>query len=182
MATAAAPASEKFLVGVYDDDMKLMDACKALRNKKIPIQNVYTPFPVHGLEHVLGLRESRLPTVAFIGGAMGTTLALTMQIGMYFYDWQINVASKPLIPLPSFIPITFELTVLLASLSMVGAYLVVNKLWPGRRAKILDPRQTDDLFFIAIDPSEDEEANAEVRDTYTATGAIEIREQGYITV
>jgi hypothetical protein len=170
-------SNRKLLVGIYNDDHVLLDAVKTLRGKHFKIDNVYTPFPVHGLDRVLGYRESRLPTVAFIFGALGTVLALLMQLYMYSIDWQINVAGKPIVPLPSFIPITFELTVLLASLGMVGAYLVRNKLYPGKEGKVIDPRQTDDRFVVVIEASDDDSENAEIRQTYEATGAVDVREQ-----
>jgi hypothetical protein len=154
-----------------------MDAVKKLRGNKVNFHEVYTPFPVHGLEHALGYKESRLPTVAFIFGITGTFLALLMQVYMYYLDWQINVGGKPMIPLPSFIPITFELTVLLASLGMVTVYMVRNYIGPGAPTKLLDPRQTDDLFVVAINKSDNEEDNDKVRDLYKETGAIEVREQ-----
>jgi hypothetical protein len=170
-------SNQKLLVGVYNDDHVLLEAVKELRNKDFKIDNVYTPFPVHGLEKALGYRESRLPTVAFIFGALGFVTALGIQLYMYSIDWQINVAGKPIVPLPSFIPITFELTVLFASLGMVGGYLARNKLFPGKTPEdLIDPRQTDDRFVVAIPKGEDEDENAEIRQTYEATGAVDVRE------
>jgi hypothetical protein len=170
-------SDKKFLVGVYDDDDKILDAVKEFRGKNVPIAEVFTPFPVHGLDLAMGLRESRLPTVAFIGGITGTTLALTMMIGMYWYDWQINIGGKPFLPLPSFIPITFEVTVLLASFSMVFAYLIVNKIGPGAHPRLVDERQTDDLFFLCVEESDKVEDNNRVKELFSKTGATEVRLQ-----
>jgi Protein of unknown function (DUF3341) len=169
-------ASEVFLVGVYDDDETLVDGIKELRTKHVPIDNVYTPFPIHGIDPILGLRESRLPTVAFLAGCVGFLTAVSFQSFMYFIDWQINVGGKPRLPFPSFIPISFEFTVLIASLTMVGTYLVVNKLKPGRKGRVIDPRQTDDLFLITIPKSSEASQNDEARAILKATGAIDVRE------
>lgn len=169
-------SANKLLVGVYDDDHVLMDAVTDIRGNNVEIDEVFTPFPVHGLEHKLGYKESRLPTVAFIGGAVGFLAAVTMQVFMYTIDWQINVGGKPTLPFPSFIPISFELTVLFASLGMVAAYLIVNDLKPHAKPDIIDPRQTDDLFLITIEATDDEERNQKVREMLKKTGAIDVRE------
>ncbi len=170
-------SAQTYLVGVYDDDDVLMDAVKHFRKQEIKVKDVFTPFPIHGLEYALGYKESRLPTVAFICGITGTSLALIMQTFMYFVDWAVNIGGKPRIPLPAFIPITFEMTVLLASFGMVFAYLIVNKMYPGQTPTLFDPRQTDDLFIMVVEKSEIEEDNAAVREAFNKTKAIEVREQ-----
>lgn len=170
-------SQKRYLVGLYDDDDTLLKAVHAIKAKGLKIANVFTPFPVHGLEHELDYRDSRLPDVAFVFGACGTTLALLMQIWMYGIDWQVNVGGKPTIPLPSFIPVTFELTILLGSLGMVFTYLFVNKLAPWVTPVVVDPRQTDDRFVVLIPVSEHEADNQKARQAYHDTGAVEVREQ-----
>jgi len=172
MANSKAPV---VLVGVYDDDDILLDAVKKIRQENVVIEDVFTPFPVHGLEHELGFKESRLPTAAFMFGCLGFLLALTMQTYMYTIDWNMNVGGKPPFPLPSFVPILFEFTVLIASLGMVGSYLVVNKLHPRKKPDIIDPRQTDDLFLVTVVKSQHEADDAKVMDLFKATGAIDTR-------
>ncbi|MCS7084859.1 MAG: DUF3341 domain-containing protein, partial [Bacteroidia bacterium] len=139
-----------YLVGIYDDDEKILHAVETIRGRGIKITDVFTPFPIHGLEHALGYKDSRLPDAAFIFGALGTITALTLQIGTYTIDWQVNVGGKSSLPLPSFIPVTFELTVLFASLGMVATYLIANKIAPGVQPEVVDPRQTDDRFVIIV--------------------------------
>lgn len=170
-------SDQNFIVGVYDDDDVLMDAVKHFRKNEIKIKDVFTPFPIHGLEYALGYNESRLPTVSFVCGITGFSLALIMQTFMYFIDWQVNIGGKPLWPLPAFIPITFELTVLLASFGMVFAYLIVNRLYPTQTPTLFDPRQTDDLFIMAVEKSDNEEENEAVRNAFKTTQAAEVREQ-----
>ena len=109
-----------YVLGVFDDEDVLMAAVKTVRGEGVKIEEVYTPFPVHGLEDALGYKRSWLSIAAFLFGITGTTLALTMQIGMMGVDWPMIIGGKDHIPFPSFVPVTFELTVLLASFGMVG--------------------------------------------------------------
>lgn len=173
--SAHAHAADKVLVGFYDDDDVLLDAVKELRGNHVEIDNVYTPFPIHGLDYALGLRESRLPTVAFLGGCLGFLLAQSMMIFMYTIDWQVNVGGKPRLPYPAFIPISFEATILICSLSMVFVYLIVNNLLPGKKGTVIHPRQTDDLFLITVKVSENEDDNKEVENLFKKTGAIDTK-------
>lgn len=169
--------TSRFIVGIYDDDEALMHGVEEMQHKGFKVADVFTPFPVHGLEKLLGYKESRLPIAAFIFGATGTSLALLMQIWMYAVDWQVNVGGKPRLPLPSFIPITFELTVLLGSLGMVATYMFVNRLAPGITANIVDPRQTDDKFVVTIAVKEDGSNVEAISQAFKASGASEVREQ-----
>ncbi len=149
----------KYLVGAYDDEEKLLQGIAALQKQGVPIHDVCTPFPVHGLDSTLHLRKSRLPDAAFVYGALGTLTALSMQIYMYTIDWPVNIGGKSHLPFPSFIPVTFELTVLFAGVLMFLSYLVVNRLYPGQKARTYHPRQTDDHFVVAIaDPAKWDDA------------------------
>ncbi|MCS7297024.1 MAG: DUF3341 domain-containing protein [Bacteroidia bacterium] len=162
----------KYLVGLYNDEEKLLAAVTAFQQERIPIHEVCTPFPVHGLDQALGLRKSRLPDAAFVYGALGTLTALSMQIYMYTIDWPTNIGGKSSLPFPSFIPITFELTVLFAGVLMFLSYLYVNRLYPGRRARVYDRRQTDDSMVIAIADERDWEA---AKRLFQKTGAFEMK-------
>lgn len=162
----------KYLIGLYDDEEKLLVAVEAFHKEHVPIQEVCTPFPVHGLDQTLGLRKSRLPDAAFVYGALGTLTALSMQIYMYTLDWPVNIGGKSHLPFPSFIPTTFELTVLFAGVLMFLSYLAVNRLYPGRRARVYDRRQTDDAMVVAIaDPQAWDAAQA----LFQKTGAFEVK-------
>jgi hypothetical protein len=143
--------TRRFLVGVYDDEDILMSACRNLRVNGVKIDEVYTPFPIHGIDDVLGYKRSRLPIAAFLFGLTGTILALVMMIGMMGIDWPMNIGGKPFIPLPDFIPVTFELTVLIGALGMVTTFFIASDLKPGGQKLMLDPRSTDDKFIVAID-------------------------------
>lgn len=162
----------KYLIGLYDDEEKLLAAVEAFQKERVPIHEVCTPFPVHGLDHALHLRKSRLPDAAFVYGALGTLTALSMQIYMYTLDWPVNIGGKSHLPFPSFIPVTFELTVLFAGVLMFLSYLAVNRLYPGRKARVYDPRQTDDAMVLVV--SEEKSWDA-AQALFQKTGAIETK-------
>ena len=167
----------KEIYGIYDDDSVLLEAVKTLKKNGVNVKEAYTPFPVHGLDHALGIKYSRLPYVAFGFGALGTLTALLMQGYMLAWDWPVDIGGKPHFALPSFIPITFELTVLFASFSIVGAFLASNGLYPGKKAKLIDPRQTNDRFVLVMEVKNDLNEIENLKNLIKNTGAISIKEQ-----
>lgn len=166
-----------YLLSLYNDEDVLMEAVYKAREAGINIEEVYSPFPVHGLDEALGYKRSRLPIVAFLFGMLGTALALTMQIYMLGYDWPMIIGGKDFVALPSFIPVTFELTVLLASLGMVATFLIISDLKPWANPKPLDLRSTDDLHVMAINLGQNKLEAAEIRRALESTGAVEINDK-----
>lgn len=142
---------KSYLIGVYDDDDVLLKAIHDLREQGAKIMEAFTPFPVHGIDPALGIKRSRLPQAAFMFGATGLTCALTLQIATLGFDWPLNVGGKPHLAFPSFIPVSFELTVLFTALGMVGTFLLASGLGPGSQKTIFDPRSSDDKFILVFD-------------------------------
>ena len=127
--------SDKVIYVMYDDDGVLKDGAKKLVSKGIKIADAFSPFPIHGIDPIIGVRKTRLAICAFIYGLIGMSLALT---GMWFFmieDWPMNIGGKPnysmLQNIPAFIPITFELTVLCTAHGMAITYFLRNKTLPG---------------------------------------------------
>jgi hypothetical protein len=143
--------NKNFLVGVFEDEDVLISAVKKIRSSGVKIHEVYSPFPVHGLDEVLGYKRSRLPIAAFMFGVLGTSLALLMQIWMLGYDWPMIIGGKNFASLPPFIPVTFEMTVLLSALGMVATFMIVSDMKPYRWPRQFDVRSTDDKHVMAID-------------------------------
>ena len=144
-------ANKNFLVGVFDDEDLLVNAVRNLRTKGVRIHEVFTPFPVHGLDEVMGYKRTRLPIAAFMFGITGTSLALLMQFWMLGFDWPMIIGGKPHASLPPFIPVTFEFTVLLSALGMVATFLIVSDMKPYGKPRQFDVRSTDDKMVMAID-------------------------------
>ena len=149
--------ADKILHAVYDDDDKLMDAVKDLISSNFSIDEVYTPFPVHGLDKALGLKPTRLAILSFIYGCIGFCFAIFMMHYIMIVDWPQNIGGKPSFSfienLPSFVPIMFELTVFFAAHLMVITFYLRSRMWPFKKAENPDKRTTDDHFLMEIDPS-----------------------------
>ena len=163
----------KFVVGIYDDEDVLLDAISSIREKGVYIYEVYSPFPVHGIESRLGYKRSRLSVAAFCFGFLGLCLALTMMIGMTTIDWPMIIGGKDFLPLPVFIPVTFEMTVLLSAFGMVGTFFVVSDLKPWGIPKTFDLRSTDNKHVMAIELDKNSLSETELRKLLMTNGASE---------
>lgn len=154
--------NKEVLFGLYDDEEVLLTAVREAKAKHLDIMDVYSPFPVHGLDPILGLEESRLHQAGFVYGAIGALTAFLFMTWVFTRDWPIIFGGKPYWSLPSFIPIIFELTVLFACIGMVVTYYAINGQGPGVTNPVLDDRITDDKFCIAFnvqDVSDSEVSN-----------------------
>lgn len=167
--------SKKVLYGLYNDEEELKGAVKTAHAQHLNIMDVFTPFPVHGLDPVLGLKESRLHITGFIYGASGALFAFLAMTWIFTTDWPIVFGGKPYWSVPAFIPIVFENTVLWSAWGMTITFYTVCGMWPGVKAKILDNRITDDKFCIAFDVTEAPEGDVKKLQTFfTKTGAAEV--------
>lgn len=164
------------LLGIFDSESALIDAIKAARKQHLKIAEVYSPYAVHGLDRVLGLKRSRLALVCLLGGALGAILKLWFEIWTAAIDWPVNVGGKPWNSLPAFVPITFEVMVLFAGLGTVAAFLIVARLIPGRRAKLIHPQITNDRFAMLIEETDASFDVERVKDLLNANGAVEVAE------
>lgn len=101
-------SNKHFVVGIFDDPGILLAGIKKIRESGVKIFEVYTPFPVHHLEHALGYKRSKMPVAAFFFGLTGTTLAILMQTLMMGVDWPMIIGGKPFISIPAFVPVTLS--------------------------------------------------------------------------
>lgn len=170
-------SKKNYVLGIFDDEDVLLKAVTQVRESGVKIEEVFTPFPVHGLEHVLGYKRSKLSRAAFLFGITGTGLALLMQSWMMGVDWPMIIGGKPNIPLPAFIPVTFELTVLLAAFGMVGTFFVSRNLKPYGKPKIFDVRSTDDKHVMAIDLATNSMSADEIKAVLRDAEAIEVNDK-----
>ena len=173
-------ADKNFLVGVFDDEDVLLTGVTSIRQSGVKIYEVYSPFPVHGLDEVLGYKRSRLPIAAFMFGITGTSLALFTQIWMLGYDWPMIIGGKNFASLPPFVPVIFEFTVLLAALGMVGTFLIASDLKPYNWPRQFDLRSTEDKHIMAIDLAINKgKSKAEITSILKSAGASEVNEKNF---
>ena len=151
----------KYLTAYYLDEEDLITGLGKIKARGIKIEDVLTPFPVHGLDKVLEFKRSRLTRVAFAGGAIGALIGFLFQAWVFTSAYAINFGGKPYFAVPSFIPVTFELTILIAAFSMVIAFFVYYKLGPGAKAMVHDERVTDDRFLLVINIQDAEDGKTE---------------------
>ena len=161
---------------LYTDDDVLMNAVKEVKKKHLHINEVYSPFPVHGLDKAMGLAPTRIAIASFMFGCLGLIVAITMMNFIMIEDWPQDIGGKPSFSyienMPAFVPIMFELTVFFAAHLMVITFYMRSKLWPFKNAENPDVRTTDDHFLMEIDASGQ---NAqELADFLVTTGATEI--------
>lgn len=169
-------AVKKFVVACYDDEATLFPAVEKIKNSGYKLHDIYTPFPVHGLDTAMGHKTTDLHIAGFCYGITGTATALGFMSWVLLHDWPINYGGKPLFALPAFIPITFELTILFAAVGMVLTYCYLNQIMPGVKKHVFHPRQSDDLFVAALEITDDN-AELEMLDFARSTGAVETNVQ-----
>lgn len=171
--------TNKVILGIYNDPDHIYDTTKKLIHDGYRVRDVYSPFAIHGMDRILGIKRSRLTVAAFVFAMTGIVLALTLQTYASYFDWQMNVGGKPSLHIPTYIPITFELAILCTAFGMVGCFFAVNKMVWGKNADIIDIRVTDDLFVVAIDIIPNKTDIAELSSILKNNGAIEIREREF---
>ncbi len=153
--------ANKFIHAIYDDDDKLLDAVKHLKKEDVYIEDVFTPFPVHGLDKALGLAPTRISIAGFIYGCIGFAFAIFMMNYIMIVDWPQNIGGKPSFSfienMPAFVPIMFELTVFFSAHFMVITFYLRSRLWPFKKAENPIPETTDDKVLVQIPVSGNEE-------------------------
>lgn len=142
---------KKFVVGNFYDEAVLFPAVKKVRRAGYKIHDVFTPFPIHGLDKAMGLRDTSLHVAGFIYGITGTMTALGFITWALTIDWQLVFGGKPFFSLPAWIPITFELTVLFSAVGMVLTFCWLCQLAPFVKKDHFNPRSTDDTFVMALE-------------------------------
>jgi Protein of unknown function (DUF3341) len=169
--------SRKIILGSFATEAQLFEAVRAVRKRNWPIVDVYAPYPLHGMEELLGWRRSRLPAACLLGGLMGAGFALWFQFWTSAQDWPINVGGRPWNSLPAFVPVAFETMVLLGGFGLVIAWLVRCGLYPGNSARPPLAGLTDDRFGLAVsEPGETAGVEA-VRQLLREYSAIDLEEQ-----
>ncbi len=166
---------KKFVVGCFEEEDTLFEAVRRVRKAGYKLHDVYTPFPIHGLDKEMGLRDTSIHTAGFIYGITGTTVALAGMSWVFTVDWPLIIGGKPHFALPAWIPIMFELTVLFAAVGMMITFCYLCQLAPFVRKHHFHPRATDDKFVMVIDGSRNNEE--EVSNFLGGLGATEINVQ-----
>jgi hypothetical protein len=172
-----APPKLTGLLAEFPDVDSVAGAARKVRADGYKVWDVHSPFPIHGIDAIIGIRPTILPWIILMGGVSGLTFGLALQWYCNAHDYQFMVSGKPLFSLPANIPIIFECTVLFSALTAVFAMLGLNRLpllynplFKIRNFK----RVTDDKFFIVI-AAADRKFNAEETASFlTSIGATSV--------
>jgi hypothetical protein len=157
---------------------EVLAATRAAREASYRDMDAYTPYPVEGLAMELGLKRSRIPMVVLVGGLVGAGLGFFMQYYTMAVDYPFNVGGRPLNSWPVFIPVTFEVMVLVASLAALFGMLYLNGLPRPHHPVFNVPefvRASQDRFFLCIeatDPRFDRQGTAEFLAGLSPHGAV----------
>ena len=141
------------VIGEFEKPEQLVHAAAKIREAGYRYYESYTPFPVEGLPQAMGMRRNLVPLITLIGGLCGGLGGFGFQYWCNVYSYPLNIAGRPLNSWPAFIPVTFELTILCASLSAVFGMLALNKL-PQPHHPIFNANRfshaSQDRFFVCI--------------------------------
>jgi len=168
-------STTNYILGVYDDEDEVLHAVGEVKAKGIKIEDVFTPFPIHGLDVAVGHERTRLPIAAFMFGTLGMICALSLISYTMVFDWPMIIGGKDFFALPNWIPVTFEGTVLFTAFGLVSTFCISNDLWPGNPTLPLDIRTTDDKFVMEIRLSENHNlTEADLDNMLQETGYLEL--------
>ena len=157
------------IVGIFDDEEKLLDALHKIKEKGISVREVYTPYPVFEVLEMVGKR-SRIRTLAYFYGLFAAIGLLSFLYYSSVISWPINYGGKPFNSFPSFIIITLVLTIFSVTVLSLLTFSVEAKLFPGQKAKVIDNSATDNHFVLVV------QNNNEVNAIFKEAGALEIKE------
>lgn len=168
--------ASKVVQALYNDDDMLMAAVQRVKAEHYHIEEIYTPFPVHGLDKAMGLAPTRIAITSFMYGCLGLATAIVMLNYIMIQDWPQNIGGKPSFSyienMPAFVPVMFEMTVFFAAHLMVITFYLRSKLWPFKKAENPDIRTTDDHFLMEVAAGDNEN---EITALLVETGAVEVK-------
>lgn len=169
-------SSSKVIHAFYNDDEVVLEAVKKVKAANHHIEEVFCPFPVHGLDKAMGLAPTRMAITAFMFGITGLSVAIWLTWYTMIGNWPQDIGGKPSFSwgenMPAFVPIMFELTVFFAAHLMVITFYMRSRLWPFKQAENPDVRTTDDLFLMEIEIHDNE---ADLYALLAETGPVEIK-------
>ena len=164
------------ILAEFGNPADLYHACERVRDAGFTRWDAHTPFPVHGLDRAMGLRDTSLHTAGFIYAIAGTSIALGFISWVFTTDWPLNIGGKPHFALPAWIPIIFELTVLMSAVGMVLTFCYLCQMAPFVKKHHFHLRATDDTFVMVIECSP-KTNEGEVQAFLQSAGAREINIQ-----
>jgi len=167
------------ILAEFRNPKELVDAAKEVNQSGYKNYDAYTPFPIHGLDKAMSLKQSKVGWIVLLHGLIGFFGALTLMIWVMGYEYPLNISGKPFINIPIYVPITFELTVLLSAFGATFGMLFLNGL-PRLHNPLFNvdrfDKASDDGFFICIEAEDALFAEDKVKKLFRDAGAANIDE------
>jgi hypothetical protein len=174
--------NKTYKIGIFDEEEKFLASIRTLKEQEVTIFDVYTPYPIHEVFHILK-RKSSLPTAAYFFGLFGAIATLGFLYFTSVISWPIVYGGKPFNSFPSFIVVTIVVTILTVTILSLAAFSARSKLFPGRNNTIFDDRATDNKFVIVVAYGESEAELSEMAGkTMKDQGAAEVYDKKYENV
>ncbi|HLJ87680.1 MAG TPA: DUF3341 domain-containing protein [Candidatus Angelobacter sp.] len=170
-------SNQSYMVATFRDANTLIKAVKSVRAKQFRVYDIYSPYPIHGMDEVMGVRRTRLPWVTLIVGVSAGLSAVLLQFYTSVADWNLNVGGKPDNSALAFVPITFELTILLGGLSTIFALLLRTRMFPGKKERLPAEGVTDDTFALVLRKRDASFNAAQARQVLEQNGAESVQEK-----
>lgn len=171
-----------FKIVIFDEEEKFISSIKSLQEELYIIYDVFTPYPVHEVFHLLK-RKSRLPTAAYFFGLFAIITVLAFLYYTSVLDWPIDYGGKPFNSFPSFIVVTIVLTIFTVTIASLAAFSARSGLYPGKENTIFDHRSTDDKFVIVVNVDLfDNSDSAELVTRMLEMGAIEVLDKEFESI
>jgi len=165
------------MLAEFPSTESLIDGARRLHTAGFRRLDAYTPFPVEGLAEAIGFTKTRMPLLVLIGGLIGCAAGYGMQWYLTVKAYPLNIGGRPLHSWPSFIPVTFELTILVAALSAVLGMLALNGLpRPHHPLFAIDDfaRASTDGYFLCVEARDPKFDDALVRRLFEEANAKEV--------
>jgi len=167
------------LVAEFDDSDTLLKAAATVRDAGYTVTDAHVPFPIHGLSEALGIKRTILPWIVLICGLLGCLGGFMLQHWISVDSYPLNVGGRPLNSWPSFIPVTFECTILLAGLSTLFGMLGLNGLPRPHHPVFNTPnfeRATANGYFLCIEAVDPKFNATETRALMDSLDAVAVSE------
>ena len=162
----------------FSDPSALMKAAEYFAENKYTNFDTFSPFPIHGMDQAMGLSDSKLGWITLVGGAVGLIGGFMLQVFISL-DYKLIISGKPYVSYPAFIPVTFEIMVLLSAFATVFGMFALNKL-PQHSHPLLKSENfskvTDDGFFLAIEAKDQKFNKDELNKIFEKLNALSIED------
>lgn len=174
--------TEKQMYGVlaeFRNPKELIDAAKLVNKSGYKNYDTFSPFPIHGMDKAMSLKKSKLGWIVFVHGLMGFLGAIVMISFMMIIDYPLNISGKTLFNIPAWVPVTFELTILLSAFGAVFGMFFLNGL-PRLNHPLFSSenfkKATDDGFFVCIEAEDPQFETEKVHTLLKEAGATNIED------